>query len=300
MYKANLSVIWWNTSLSPPTSKKKKSKGGISKAEKLQASVLVFEQLLEAGYDFICLGEISSEDIEYLSEKLNLVSSDYTFIDGYQIVGKLHFDTCIIFKKIHNLISDPTPFKNLIYSIGGRQSKVAQRYEFNFSPLGETIVLYLSHWSGQQSTDDKLYGNIAQDLRSAVNSDLIKRTPVILLGDYNVEPHHQSMVFNLQSSREKELVLYRKDLFYNPCWRFLSSTQNLTSDTNILGSYYLRKTGVFNTWHILDQILVSKHFLSNKWNFQDRLVEIIDMNAMFDSPISDHMAISMLIERAVK
>lgn len=49
---------------------------------------------------------------------------------------------------------------------------------------------------------------------------------------------------------------------------------------------------------MIDQILISKNFLNKAWSFQDSFVEIIDTNATLNDPISDHLAISIFIERA--
>lgn len=292
------SIMWWNVSLSPPTSTRSKTQKKLTKEERLVACAKIIKEFMNIGFDFICLGEVTSEDIDNLSQELNLTASDYTVVDGYNTVGKLIFDTCVFYKKIHQLVVDPKPFENLLYTTGGRNSRVGQRFEFKFQPTNDAIVLFVSHWSGQQSTDDKLYESIAQDLRNAVNQDILKKKHIVLLGDYNVEPHHQSMVTKLQSSREKELVKFRKTLFYNPFWKFLPSTQDGETN-NLLGTYYLRKTGLFNDWHVIDQILISSHFFDKRWKFDDDCVEIIDTNYMLDDPVSDHMAISMLIERVV-
>ena len=108
------------------------------------------------------------------------------------------------------------------------------------------------------------------------------------------------MTMGLQTSREKELVKYRKSLLYNPCWKFLTISQQNNTSESMCGTHYLRKTGLFNSWHVIDQILVSENFLGKKWKFMDSLVEIIDINTQLDKVISDHQAVSMFIERAQK
>ncbi|CDG74722.1 endonuclease/exonuclease/phosphatase family protein [Acinetobacter baumannii] len=290
--------MWWNVGLSPPTSQRLKNQKKMTKEERLVVCAKKIKQFMNLGFDFICLGEVSSEDVVNLSKELNLTASDYTVVDGYNTVGRLIFDTCIFYKKIHKLVVDIKPYENLVYTTGGRNSKVGQRFEFKFLPTNDVIVLFLSHWSGQQSTDDKLYESIAQDLRNALKTDILQKKHIILLGDYNVEPHHQSMVSKLQTSREKELVKYRKTLFYNPFWKFLPLTQD-KDENKLLGTYHLRQTGLFNDWHVIDQILISSLFFDKKWKFDDDCVEIIDTNYLLEDPVSDHMAISMLIERVV-
>lgn len=49
---------------------------------------------------------------------------------------------------------------------------------------------------------------------------------------------------------------------------------------------------------MIDQVLISHNFLTNAWNFKDSFVEIIDTDTALNDPISDHLAISIFIERA--
>ena len=298
MEKVTLSLVWWNTSLSPPTTKTitaKKFK--LPKSDRLILCHETIQRFMDLNYDFICLGEVSSIDIEDLIEKLDIENSNYTFISGYEKLGNMIFDTCILFNKGYQF-NPQSPTRNLIFNSADRKVKTGQRFEFYLPHMNEILVIYLSHWPSRQSADDILYNNIAQDLRSAINSDLMKQNGVILLGDYNVEPHHASMTAGLQTSREKELVKYRKSLLYNPCWKFLTHSQHNDFNHIKSGTHYLRKTGLFNSWHVIDQILVSENFLGKKWNFMDNLVEIIDINAGLNDAIFDHLAVSVFIERA--
>lgn len=299
MSKVGLSLVWWNTSLSPPTTKTSiTNKFKMPKSDRLLCCGKVIQQFMSLNYDFICLGEVATEDIDNLALQLGIEESSYTFVSGYEKRGNMIFDTCILFNKEYEFNS-LSQSRNLIYSSAGRKVKTGQRFEFYIPSIKEVLVLYLSHWPSQQTADDALYNCIAQDLRSAINSDLLVRNSVILLGDYNVEPHHPSIMKGLQTSREKDLVIYRKNLLYNPCWKFLTMSQYGVGNS-LHGTHYLRKTGLFNSWHVIDQILVSSSFLGKKWNFSDSLVEIIDTNTQSDNPISDHLAISMFIERAQK
>ncbi|WP_060466241.1 endonuclease/exonuclease/phosphatase family protein [Acinetobacter sp. LMB-5] len=296
----SLSLIWWNTSLSPPTEKKDLKEKPLTKEEQLNACAIYIESLFLLNYDFICLGEISPSDINHLISLLNVVDSNYSYISGAEKVGRLIFDTCIFFKKEYALIEDSSQTKNFIYSIGGRNIKSGQRYEFELPYSKSSLVFYLSHWPSRQTCDDSLYNNIAQSIRVNIEKDLLSSKHVILLGDYNVEPHHTSIVSCLQSSREKTLVKYRKFLFYNPCWKFLSSSQYVENDNQLFGTYRLRKSGLFSDWHTIDQILICKKFLLNEWNFKDEHVKIIDVNSSMGLQISDHAAVSFYIERKIK
>lgn len=296
MEKDSLSLVWWNTSLSPPTTTATTNKFTLSKDERILLCSQIIKTWLDSNYDFICLGEVAASDVDYLVNSLNIIESDYTFVSGTEIVGKLVFDTCILVKKGYEYSLELNRAKNLIFNSADSNVKVGQRFEFYLPNIREILVLYLSHWPSQQRTKDSTYNSIAQDLRAEVNKDLELRHNVILLGDYNVEPHHPSMITGLQASREKELVKYRRNLFYNPFWKFLAASQY--EEEGCHGTYHLRKAGLFNSWHMIDQILISKKLLNKKWKFKDEFVQIVDINAGLNDPISDHLAVSVFIERA--
>ncbi|MBD0247164.1 hypothetical protein IAG06_19735, partial [Acinetobacter baumannii] len=54
MENFELSVVWWNTSLSPPISSKRDK----SSDEKRAAIASVIQKFMENDYEFICLGEV--------------------------------------------------------------------------------------------------------------------------------------------------------------------------------------------------------------------------------------------------
>lgn len=309
MNKLLFSIIWWNTSLSPPTAptKVKEKNGQLSKTEKLKYISDVIRYFMSLDYDFICLGEVLDDDIIALQNSLNLYSSTYTLVSGVEKFDGLYFDTCILYKKEHSYIpAHECNVRKVIISISGRKVRVGQRFEFKYSYTSETLVLYLSHWPNPRSADQSIYDSIAQELRSSLSTDLNSNHAIVLLGDYNVEPCNHSLTNKLQTSREKELVKYRKELFYNPFWKFLSKSQIVNSNavnSEIYWSYFLKKTGLFNSCHVIDQIMFSSNFLSNSWKFDDNLIKIINPNDMINLTskvmISDHMIVSAHIEKKV-
>ena len=310
-----LSVIWWNTSLSPPTSQRSSTDKKLTEIElkekknqKIDLCISVIQKFLDLDYDFICLGEINTNDLNNIIKKLNLETENYTYIDSYQKVGQLHFDTAILYKNKHlikPMLLDDEAFyyENLIYSNTDRNCKTGQKFRFYLPEFEENLILYLVHWSSKQSTDDSLYDSIAQDLRSSIGQNESSKDNLMIIGDFNIEPHHSAIVKKLQSSREKALVVDRKGLLYNPCWKFLSHSQTSQED-KFLGTYKLRKTGYQNDWHMIDQVLISKNFLKLKgdWAFRDQYVKIIDTKILLGltQNISDHFAISILIPRTLK
>ncbi|MNF08823.1 hypothetical protein D3C80_2093380 [compost metagenome] len=52
-------------------------------------------------YDFLCLGEVCDEDIDFIDSKLNLNSLGYSVVKGAKKLNRSYFDTCIIHKIEH-------------------------------------------------------------------------------------------------------------------------------------------------------------------------------------------------------
>lgn len=291
-----LSIIWWNTSLSPPTS----SKRNLASQEKKENIARVLQKFMDLRYDFICLGEVTLEDIIYISSHLNLTKTEYNYAIGAQKQGRLYFDTAILFKKDHQLVkhkTDDCQFATM--GLGSRNLKIFERYEFIHSRFGNLLTLYLSHWPSQLQDNSLNTCTISSRLRFEVEKDLLAGKEVIMMGDYNVEPFSNEMVHNLQSSRDKDIVLKKPNVFYNPCWKFLP----LNADTKIKGTYNYTN-GNFHTWYVIDQILISNAFLKDRWLFDDSLISIVDLDSIFNvneefkNP-SDHWPLSSLIHRII-
>lgn len=289
-----LSIVWWNTSLSPPMS----SKRNLASPDKKECIATVLQRFMDMGYDFICLGEVSMEDIIYISSHLNLKNTEYNYAIGAQKQGRLYFDTAILYKKNHQLIKhnkDDCQFATM--GLGSRNLKIFERYEFIHSEFGNLISLYLSHWPSQLQDSSLNTATISSRLRFEVEKDLEEKKEVIMMGDYNVEPFSDEMVHHLQSSRDKDIVLKKPNIFYNPCWKFLP----INPEVKVKGTYNFIK-GNFHTWCVIDQILISSSFLKNQWSFDDSLTSIIDLDTLFKpneefkNP-SDHWPLSTLITR---
>lgn len=183
--------------------------------------------------------------------------------------------------------------------LGSRNLKIFERYEFIHSEFGNLLSLYLSHWPSQLQDNSLNTATISSRLRFEVEKDLEGDKEIIMMGDYNVEPFSDEMVHHLQSSRDRDIVLKKSNIFYNPCWKFLP----LNTEGKIKGTYnYLN--GNFHTWCVIDQILICSSFLKNQWAFDDNLTSIIDLDSLFKlnedfkNP-SDHWPLSTLIHRVI-
>lgn len=296
MDQVNLSLVWWNTSLSPPL----KSKRGKASSESLNNVCSVIEILISLHYDFICLGEVCDEDVDFINNKLSLSSQGYLVVKGAKKLNRSYFDTCIIYKGEHLLI--PVLGENtkyLAFNSGTNQLKIATKFYFQLSsPFNCDLVVYLSHWPSKLKDNYLNTGSISERCRMDIEMQMESVENIILMGDYNIEPYEDAIVHSLQTSREKDIVLAKPNVFYNPCWKFLTGSSE--QDGQNVGTYFY-SSGRFHRKLVLDQVMFSSSFLGGNWLFKDEYVNILDIEKMLDgsSKVSDHLPISAVIERKI-
>jgi hypothetical protein len=292
----NLSIIWWNTSLSPPVS----SLRGVSSDQKKSSIASLIKYFMELEYEFICLGEVSYTDLQYFDKEIVPQQLGYYCAKGVDQVGRLYFDTCIYYRKLHKLIRhDSSDVSNFFMRSGSRSFKYGQKYKFDLSTK-EKMIFYLSHWPSQINNVDLQIASVAERLRTDIENELPLIEHIVLIGDYNVEPYDKAIVHHLQSSREKQVVLKKPNVLYNPCWKFLTVSQ--TSDPRYGEGTYYYSNGNFHHWYAIDQIMFSKVFLTSKWNFKDDSVTIVVPNYLISTQNSfhnesDHYPLSAVIAR---
>ncbi|ELW9271201.1 endonuclease/exonuclease/phosphatase family protein [Acinetobacter baumannii] len=294
MENFELSIIWWNTSLSPPVSSKRDK----SSDEKRASIASVIQKFMENDYEFICLGEVGPEDIIFFEENIFPQKLGYFCAKGIDGVGRTFFDTCIYYKKDHDLIRNGnSDVQNFTMASATRTFKYGQKYRFSLCN-NDKITVYLSHWPSRLNDVSLQTISIAERLRVNIEDELQETRNIILVGDYNVEPYDNAVVHQLQCSREKSLVLKKPNVFYNPCWKFLAPSFH-AKPLNTLGTYYYAN-GQFHNWHIIDQIMFSSNFLSDEWDFKDKYINILKLNHLDDTQKflqSDHYPLSAVILR---
>lgn len=292
MENFELSIVWWNTSLSPPISSKRDK----SSDEKRMAIANIVKTFMENDYEFICLGEVGPEDIRYLDEHILTQDLGYFCAKGIDGIGRTFFDTCIYYKKTHRLIrNENSDVFNFTMKSGTRTFKYGQKYKFLLN-MEEKITLYLSHWPSRLNDVNLQVSSIAERLREKIESELEETKNIILVGDYNVEPYDSAVVHHLQTSREKTIVKKKPNIFYNPCWKFLTPLSK--NKSHIYNGTYYYENSQFNNWHIIDQIMFSSNFLSEEWDLQDRFINILNLPSELNTPFfSDHKPLTAVLQR---
>lgn len=124
-------------------------------------------------------------------------------------------------------------------------------------PLDENNVVYIVNVHGysfsQTSDDDN------KDLFHDLHREYGRIEKVVILGDFNMNPYEKNM------HRKQALLAYRdfidvmnaqKNVFYNPCWRYLKERRKNK------GTFYYANS--IPKWNFYDQILVSKKLAGKK------------------------------------
>lgn len=291
MIKSELFVGFWNVNLSPPLARKWNN----SSESKRQLTALVIDSMLKMNLDFLCLCEISPEDIEFIDQSISLIGRGYDYKIKYEPLNGLYFDTCVIYKNSFEFI-------HMGYQVDGENRnkiKNYQKYEFNLPLQNERLILYVAHWLSKLRDNSERRRSVASYTRKDILDEKEKyaETKFIVLGDFNVEPYDTSIIYGLKSSRDKAKIMLNPSLLYNPFWKFLPIQKNMASGTH----YY--KKDEYHQWHVYDQILISGNFFKDGWDLDDNNVQILDDKAIIslvpslNQNPSDHLPVLTKLEK---
>ncbi|EPJ4627538.1 TPA: endonuclease/exonuclease/phosphatase family protein, partial [Acinetobacter baumannii] len=125
----SLFVGFWNINLSPPIG----NRWNKSKVDKKIKVSRVIQGLLKLDFDFLCLCEVSPEDMEFIDNSIQLIGMGYDYNIYRKNYGGLYFDTCVIFKNTFDFVQSKV-------EVDGEEKnklKVFQKYEFLSGHLEE-------------------------------------------------------------------------------------------------------------------------------------------------------------------
>jgi hypothetical protein len=290
-----LTFAWWNTALSPPVTPRKKRKDD----DYREAAAIITSLLQEFHVDCLTLGEVTSWD---LCKLLNDVKAgNYAIYDGKAIhdVGAI-YNTQRLTEFDTERITD--------YD-AGEKLKVAHRVDFLIQGEERPLHVFISHWPSRiRSEDEPKRIRLACRLRQKV-TELMARyeqeAPVILMGDFNDEPFHESMEQQLKATRDR-CVAKRSTHLYNPFWRHMgeSAPYNPISDDGAFAGTCSLKSDRVTRWKTVDQIIVSSAFLGGStWHLNEQLTMILDLRkaarrGYSSRGVFDHLPVIAVIEKA--
>ncbi len=254
-----LICAWWNCRLSPP-------KNGAKTYPITDGFTLAVCELLRRGVDILGLCEVSRANFPYLEELLgSQVFGSYKVLDLYT-AGKSIDDFCLIYNSEKISVVAPPESANVRDHLTGKWLKAGVFVRLNLAGSDDLFVA-LSHWQSRQtySEGSTTRLKLGQALRAKVSeiTDESPEVPIILLGDYNDEPYHESIVSGLGASRDVAFVHSRPSYFYNPYWGCLSS-----HDSRLPAGSYVHPSAIeASGGAVYDQIMFSSHFLRD-WKFK--------------------------------
>ena len=256
---SQLVLMWWNTSLSPPTGRAKEIH-----ADREFAINFVRELRTDYRFDVLGLCEVSSDDLEAIVQGLDDPYLDV--IDSTDRQAQLKLDTAIIYdrRKLEKI-----DFSHCIDRYGNTCLKAGTVVRFFELSSGLQLHVVTSHWPGRQFAPEfsakraKLGAFLCQETRS-----LKQRAPnpyIVLMGDYNDDPFSESLASHLLATRDRELARSNGDYFYNPFWRCIGESlpsPETGCESSICGTHFYRG-GTESRWFTFDQIMFSSPFLQS-------------------------------------
>lgn len=298
----DLSLAWWNTSLSPTYRLRDRATDG----EIATAAGMLNLFTSSNSIDFVALCEVSPGDIDRLQGMCTL--------DGYAVHRATEssgrgaaFDMCVLYRSEKLALAGT---RSILSRRGYQTSRVAQHLIFAVAGEPMPFHVFLSHWPSrlqlqQHEPNRQLLGT---RLRYAIDEilEVEQDAKIILVGDYNDEPFDVSISERVMASRDKELVGRRKHLFYNPFWRHLAPFGYLSGDEgkHDRGSYF-HKAGDLTRWRTFDQMMFSSTFVGKgDWLLNEsstRVFEVQNYTSLVTGNKArfDHLPIIGHIEKKV-
>ncbi|MGG7604617.1 endonuclease/exonuclease/phosphatase family protein [Massilia sp. BKSP1R2A-1] len=299
-----ISVVWLNSSFSPPRAKD----GRISDSDKKVFYALLDDLMSNQNVDIIGLCELSKNDVATITKQAARVG--YSVESGIVKAGRANFDTCIVYnsKKL-KLIGQQ---KEVLEEFN-RTTKVGQLFIFEIDGDVRPLYVFASHWPSRLYLDEYNPNRLmlGKTLRSSVNQiltstqDAHKNSLIVLMGDFNDEPFDVSLTDGLASTRDRHLVKTNPSLLYNPFWRKLGGKDDYSHGSTVdtkCGSYFY-SGGFYSKWHTFDQIIVSAAFLGHSdWHLVESATEILNYQPYTDLVINkaskfDHLPVKIVLER---
>nr|WP_026878526.1 endonuclease/exonuclease/phosphatase family protein [Ignatzschineria larvae] len=250
--------------------------------------------------DIIALCEVSEGDISEIKKRCNLFG--YEILSACREVGRTQFDFCIIYKRDSIHIANE---QYLSTTRNKKTYKIGFRLDFVFKVTGCIFHLFLSHWPSRlQSEASEKREYLADRLREYIcdiedgYQDVGNHPNIILMGDYNDEPFDVSLSKKIMATRDRNIVLTREELFFNPFWGEMSESDN----SEHIGTYFHR-AGDTTKWRTFDQIMYSHSFVvADSWkikNIKNRVLADSDILELVTSNKSklDHLPIMGVIEK---
>lgn len=290
---------WWNTSLSP------RGRNRTSASDLAIATDIVKYLLTELHVDCLALGEVSKQNLQHLHGEL---SRNYKVYDGTLREGRVQFDTGAIFNSQRLTLVDHMTTTEMH---GTRLLRLANRIDFLLPDDPRPFHVFLLHWPSHIIPDSgPLRTFLGARLRTTVEAVMDKYNGdarLIIMGDFNEEPFHESLEGQLLATRDRTLAKKNPSYLYNPFWRHLGESEPYThilTRYSFAGTCFIA-TGHSTKWKTVDQILVSSAFLGrSSWHLNEDYTQVLPITPLatqrgLGGGIFDHFPVCATIEKVL-
>lgn len=269
---------------------------------------------------FLILCEVNQSAI-YLIKKLISESSAINLsYMPYVSRASTHasFDMLIIFKSSHcNIPSDISAIKyntnhptkdDFLYK-DGTTTKAGIFIEVNVTGENERLYIIASHWpSDAFPTGKEKRAEAARKIKSVSDSHIESGKQLLLIGDYNTPPHATVLRETMSVKHSKIVAIKSSYNLYNASFNLMkphvyhskaTANERLSYGTYIWKNNHDSEDGCA----ILDQVLVSSHFISEgPWHLVESNVKYI-YNSLtekyidYKNQLIDHLPIYVSVEK---
>ncbi|WP_339053845.1 hypothetical protein [Arsenophonus endosymbiont of Crataerina pallida] len=141
----NLTIAWWNTSMSPASRRDRMDE------DQRKIALLIIVKLIDKyKLDILCLGEVSPNDIGLL-EKI-LESQPYAIYNCTHTNGRIKHDLCIIYNKQKMCHIESIEITNSIPHMGF--IRAGHKLHFYHSNSEQNLFIYVLHWPSHMHFGD--------------------------------------------------------------------------------------------------------------------------------------------------
>jgi hypothetical protein len=300
MITDRLVFAWWNTGLSPVGRER------ANDADYQIACSIVKSLIQDYGVVFLGLGEITLEDLKYIKETSKI--DGYSIFDGTLREGRIQFDTGAIFNS--SIISKIGELTSIIQH-GTKKLKLSNRIDFLINDDDRPFHIFISHWPSHLVPDCEstriTLGAKMRDSLNELENQYIGNKRIIVMGDFNEEPFHESLEGQLLATRDRALAIRNHSYLYNPFWRYLGESESYLKhmkQKSFAGTCFIT-SGSLTRWKTVDQIMVSSIFLGNEcWHLNEDLTRILYLtpkafNESNKPDIFDHFPVIATLEKHI-
>ncbi len=269
------------------------------------------ENLVDTDIEKLGYSKIKLHNLEKSKKSIKMFLNNKS---EYEIKNKYDFTELVVNE------TKATVFSSEVKSYLIEEAKIIRRIEriatleaFEIKNLTtQEIFLYVAlHIPSKMNYDEYDQLQLAFNYKKYITTRAAEYDNKILVaGDFNMAPFEKGMTepmgfFALPSNRhvqpQTENIMGSRQLsFYNPCWRLLGDYNTISKSFRTGGSFFYEKSRKrkAKTWHLFDQIIMTKNLFDLFDNDSLCLFETIMLSDDIENPnkIIDHLPLCFTLK----